>query len=325
MKIEGKSEYISAAEVMHRDSEYGFFPSIEVSSIKGIRFCVEPSRGLDISSLSYRGIDIAYQAPTGVRHHEVFKYAPGSFEDNMFFGMLTTCGLENAGPGCTDDGIYYSQHGSLNYSEADDVSASFSHDGRHLVIEGTVRGNRFGRHRFVFSRKISFSSDACGIMIEDSVGNPGDTGQICLMYHYNFGAPFLSPCCNLSIPYVSAVPKNEAAAVESDAILMVKEPSVANKPHVFYMSFPEEDIHEVSVSNPDLAIEAVLSFNGDTLPCMDLWKCLKPEKYVMAFEPCNAFPYGRAAQRERGNAEYLRKGESRIYRTYLQIKGGNDV
>ena len=325
MNAEGKSEYISVAEGMHMDGVYGAFPYIEVSSVSGIRFSVEPFRGLDISSLSYRGVDIAYMAPAGVRHPDVFDYSADSFEGNMFFGMLTTCGLENAGPSCTDDeGIYYSKHGSLDYSIADGIHISFSEDGKRLLIEGAVMDCRFSMHHFVFKRRIMFSADDCLIGIEDKVDNPGEADQICLMYHYNFGAPFLSPCCRLSIPYASAVPKNAAAAKEAESILSVKEPSPANEPHVFYMSFPEEAMHKVSIFNPELGIDAELSFSGDTLPCMDLWKCLRPERFVMAFEPCNAFPYGRTMQRVKGNADYMENSESRIFRSCLQIKGGND-
>ena len=326
MKIERNGDSgVILVKINQTQTPYGTIESIHISGVNGMEFCVEPCRGLDISSLSFNGTAISYLAPCGVQNPSVFDYSNDSFSNNMFFGLLTTCGLENTGPGCKDEhGIQYSQHGSLDYCEAENVRFHFEENGRVLTITGIVQDTRFSRHHFVLNRKIQFSCETSEIAIEDSVENQGEKDQICIMYHYNFGDPFLSDCCQLEIPFSSATPKNADAIHELDNITTVTQPSSLQKPHVFYLQFSPAALHSASIYNPKLDIFAKLSFAGDSLPCMDLWKNLRPDQYVMSFEPCNAFPYGRTNQVKKGNACYLEKNETKIYTTIFKVGRKNE-
>lgn len=321
MKIiqNGASKFISV-KIDRKQTAQGAFESIYVSSVEGIEFHVEPWRGLDISFLSFDGMPISYLAPYGVRHPSAFDYSDDSFSDNMFFGLLTTCGLENTGPGCVDgQGVRYSHHGSLNYCAARHVSLTFDDDGRILTIAGVVQDDRYSKHRFILHRKIHFTCGTNEISVEDHVVNQGKKDQICIMYHYNFGAPFLSEHCRIEIPYSKATPKNDIAKSESEHLPTVSPPSEIQRPHVFYLDFAPAALHSATLYNPEAGVFAELSFKGDTLPHMDLWKNLRPERYVMSFEPCNAFPYGRTNQVQRGNACYLEKHETKTYTTIFKV------
>lgn len=301
-----------------RTTNHGDVQTFVVSGSSQVTFYVEPSRGLDISSLTYQEKSISYQAPMGVLHPKAFQNSIDGFSKNMFFGMLTTCGLENTGSACIDEtGKTYSQHGSINNEEADNVSISI--EGSILIIKGIVKSKFNRMHDFLMQRIITFEDDQSRLTITDEIENISETDQICLMYHYNFGSPFLSDKCILNIPYSNVTPKNDVAAARLSDILKVHHPDINQKPHVFYMTFLGET-GWASIENPEIGVKVVLEFNRANLPKMDLWKNLTPDKYVLAFEPCNAFPYGRTNQVLRGEAQYLKKGEKKKYITRLTIQ-----
>ncbi len=318
-----KSEFISIIP-QSKVEDSGKLLSFKVITKDGIEFSVEAGRCLDISDYKYQGNTISYNAPIGVRSGNFFDYSENSFADNMFFGLLTTCGLENAGPQSVCKGNFYSQHGSINNCEAEDVKAFLSDGGREAYICGDVRDKRFGKHKFVLKRTISYNYDERELTVEDIVENRGKRDQICLMYHYNFGVPFLSEKCNVDISNVSARPKNENAASEMWRMKEILLPDVNNKPQVFYLGFERENMHTASITNEEMKLRVTLSFADDGLPKMDLWKNLRPERYVLSFEPCNAYPYGRERQRLLGEAEYLEEGESRKYTTKIKLEDYNE-
>lgn len=281
---------------------------------RNLAFTVQPERGLDISSLYFKGIPIAYNAPDEIAPSSCFSYREGDFQRGMVFGLLTTCGLENAGPDqLSETGEYWSKHGSLNYSPAVNVTAEKTDEG--VRICGEIAGNRFSKHHFNLHRTISFNDEEDKISVIDDVYNPGEDDQICIMYHYNVGAPFLSPSCKLFIPDRNVIPKNEDAAGFLSDLMNVSAPSEDQKPHVFYT-----DNSYAELINDELGLTFILSSDSSTLPKMDIWKNLRPELYVMSLEPCNAFPYGRLTQRNRGNYKLLRNGEHIEYRTEIRIK-----
>lgn len=325
IKQTGDSEFISV-KIDRKQTAQGIFESLCVSSVNGIAFHVEPWRCLDISFLSFNGTVVSYLAPCGVQHPSVFDYSHDSFSDNMFFGLLSTCGLENTGPECVDEhGIRYSHHGSLNYCAANHAMVQFEENGQVLIISGCMQDDRFLKHHFILYRKIRFTCKTNEIAVEDTVVNNGEKDQICIMYHYNFGAPFLSDRCRLEIPYSSVMFKNDIAKQEFPHLMSISPPSSSQQPHVFYLDFVPAAVHSASVYNPELDMFAELSFGGDSLPYMDLWKNLHPDRYVMSFEPCNAFPYGRTHQVERGNACYLEKNEMKTYITTFKVGQKNGI
>lgn len=290
---------------------------IKVDGKWGLSFVIEPDRAMDIREMSYKGVHVSYDSPCDLKSPDSFEYVSGGFAENMFYGLLTTCGFENAGPEqCSETGMYWSQHGSLNNNRATVVEIKEDND--CLSVKGHIDGSRFDKYSFILDREIIFRDQLSEIEVVDKVFNPGEKDQICLMYHYNLGAPFLSKRCVLEIPYTDVSFKNRAAEERFADILRVNSASSKELPHVFYMSF--KDNPEAFVVNDELGIKFSIWASGDTLPKMDLWKNLRPEKYVLSLEPCNALPYGRLLQQERGNACYLEQGESKIYRTKIKME-----
>ncbi len=318
-----KSEFICVTPVVMTVGGYELL-SISVKTKDDVEFYVETNRCLDISDLKYKGCRICYKSPVGVRSGFCFDYTENSFSDNMFFGLLTTCGLENAGPQSVVDGEFYSQHGSINNCEAENVSVEMSADCKNVYICGDIEDRRYCKHRFVLHRKITYEYSERKITVTDRVENKGKRDQLCLMYHYNFGSPFLSENCCVEIPYVDARPKNKDAENGIKEITKVFAPYENSKPQVFYLRLSKGKEHYAKISNKELNVGITLSFEDDGLPKMDLWKNFQPNKYVMSFEPCNAYPYGRQKQRMLDEAVYLDEGRTQEFVTRIKVEDYNE-
>lgn len=296
--------------------------SIDAKGNNGLSFTVEASRGLDISNLSFHGISISYLSEDGVRTPEDFKYE-SDFQKNMFFGMMTTCGLENTGPQSMDEeGNLVSQHGSQNNERAYNVA--YKCFDNKLQITGQISSRRFKKHSFVTNRTIIFDNSDNTIEISDWIVNIEEKDQLCLMYHINFGSPFLNNNCVISIPFVEATPKNRDAETRMDEMLSIGKANADNPPLVYYLVLDTTNNPTSKIYNPDVDIEVALETDKKSLPKLDLWKSLRPERYVVSFEPCNAFPYGRKEQILRHEAQFLEKYESKLFKLKLYFRRTNN-
>jgi len=67
--------------------------TVEVYTGSGLRFTVVPSRGMDISHASFRGIPLAWRSSVG--ETSPFLFQPEGYEwlRSFFGGLLTTCGM----------------------------------------------------------------------------------------------------------------------------------------------------------------------------------------------------------------------------------------
>ncbi len=100
--------------------------AVDVETGGGLRFTVLPGRGMDISELRYRGVPIAYLSKSGVTASNLHDAYEDQWLYSFFGGMLTTCGITNAGPNCRDDIGYlknmpFGLHGSISNTCADNV------------------------------------------------------------------------------------------------------------------------------------------------------------------------------------------------------------
>lgn len=295
---------------------------IDVDGMNGLSFTVAADRGLDISSLRFTGKNICYQGINGVTNPSFYTGTDQSRRENFFYGMLSTCGLENTGPGCTVDGKAYVQHGSLNQLPARDICLErpCGPSQPDVRITGTITQYLFREYHYVVHREICYYDSSNELSVRDRVENRFyEEVPICIMYHYNFGYPFLTEALKLKIPSKAVGCKNQDAKAGLGTMLEVTPPAAGYRPQVFYHSFEEEGWNEVVLENPLLSIGVRLSFHGSTLSRMNHWKMFGEQEYVLALEPCNQFPYGRRALFERNCPKMLKPYETAEYQTKLEF------
>lgn len=291
---------------------------VSVEAQNGLSVMLVPDRGLDIYQVRFKGVNIGYITPDGLMALEHRGFVDRRFDTGNFLGMLTTCGLDNTGPTSLDQGKYYFQHGRLASISVDDLSIS-REDGC-VVVSGITRQYSSGDYSFARMRRIVIGCEKPFIRVEDEVENLScRRQQLCLMYHYNFGFPFLDESMELRIPSRSCRYKAGDRPVDMENLLVISAPDASWKPEVTYHVADGAGWNVAELKNRGLGIGVSLHFDGRTLPCMDMWRMFREKEYVLALEPCNAFPYGRAAQREQGNAEYLEPYASEKFLTALEF------
>lgn len=293
---------------------------VDVDGTNGLSFTVVVDRALDISALRFRGKNICYRSINGVSSPTFYSGTDQSRIENFFYGMLTTCGLENTGPGCVLEGEAYVRHGSLNQIPAKNVQIRrYGNPLQPRVrITGEVVQYVFGKFHYLLHRTIDYNDCTNEICVLDRVENcsPKDV-PIFIMYHYNFGYPFLAEGLKLSIPSALVECRDEGAEEGLDPMLYVTPPRAGYRPKVFRHTFDSKDWNYVILENGELLTGVRLGFQGSTLPQLNQWNMFGEREYVLALEPCNQLPYGRKALLETNRRQIIKGYETVEYRSKL--------
>ncbi len=291
---------------------------ITIEGAHGLSFTIVPDRALDIADTRFAGRSISFLEKNGIQTPERYETLDKQKETNFFFGLLSTCGLGNTGPSCIDGGVLFGQHGDITNQRANHVVIERTADGAE--VSGDVWNTSPLGMIFRLHRRISYQDSIQRISVEDTVENESEVKQqLCIMYHYNFGHPFLSEALQLSIDSDQVVPRDAEAQTHQSSLLEISPPNELFLPQVFYHSFRKKGWTSVILHNPEEKIRVELSFNTATLPCMNHWKMFRPNRYVLSLEPCNVFPYGRVRQRQEHVALYLGSHEQMTFHTQVQF------
>lgn len=274
-------------------------------------------RALDIASASLGAIPLAWQGSAGVAAPAFC--APGTFEQNFFGGLVTTCGLTAFGPPGEDRWGSWDQHGRVNHLPAEQVAhRTYWEDDRCLFeISGTVHETQlFGEH-LVLERRWRAELGSNVLHLVDRVTNRGGTSTPhMLLYHCNAGFPLLDDESAIYVSQTKVTPRDEPAR---------KALAKWNRGGPPQAKFSEEVfIHECApiengwaaamVHNARLGVALVVRYRVAELPALFTWRMLGYQNYVMAMEPANcATIAGRFAAENNGTLPFLEPGESREY------------
>lgn len=271
-----------------------------------LQYEVLADNGLDLGSVTYRGHNITFfgksglVAPTG--------YLPIGEEFNHTFngGLCYTCGLMNVGDPCEDGGESHPLHGRYHFQAADRLSGSVEDE--TITVSGRVReGTLFGENLEVY-RQISSPVGSSEIILRDKIINNRDTPQpFMLLYHCNFGYPFLSPALSVKPPKsVQVAPMDAFSKTVVDRRFQVIEPESERPEEVYaYELDREEKTACIRLENSALNIGVEMHWNTDVLPLMMQWRSMRCGDYVMGIEPGTNYVYGRKRAREENTLAYI--------------------
>ena len=134
-----------------------------------------------------------------------------------------------------------------------------------------------------------------------------------LLYHMNFGYPFLTPDLQMKLPEGTATtPRTEEAAKGLGQERTFQEPADGKEEQVYFHQVPaDQGLGRVELYNPGLGFGAEVTWTKDTLPVLAQWKCMRSGEYVLGIEPTNSYIMGRSAERENGTIGMLQPFETR--------------
>lgn len=305
--------------------------AVDVETGGGLRFTVLPGRGMDISELRYCGVPLAYLSKTGVTAPSYHDPRDMQWLKSFFAGMLTTCGISNAGPECRDDigvlkDVPFGLHGDISNIGADNVCTREEWvDGKYeMTVSGRMEEGRLHGEHLQLRRTVSTALGEKKLCVEDEFSNQGEMPQkLMFFYHINIGHPLLGEGARFAAPSrrVWAESPQARAGMEIYDKCALPQPGYLEQQFFHEMGADEDGNTICALINDEMELALYLKYNVRELPCIAEWKVLRDGEYVLAFEPGNCHPIGRIAQNERGH-EILEPMQRRFSHLEIGVADG---
>jgi len=301
-----------------------------------LSFTVVPTRGMGIWKGVFENNPLGWESPVKIpvhpRHIRLEDRGGLGFLDG-FNEWIVRCGLEsNGAPG--EDTIVDNMgnekrtnltlHGKIANTPADYVAAKIGINAPYeLSVVGRVcERSMFGANLHM-TTKISTNLRCNWISIEDIVENRRSTPwEMQLLYHCNYGAPFLEDGSRLVAAVRSVAPRDARAAqgVERWNTFGPPQPGFIEQVYFIEPVWDEGGKTRVMLINRKGDKASSISFSKSELPYFTLWKCTSSvqDGYVVGLEPATNYPNNKKFERARGRVVKLGAGET--YRAKISIE-----
>lgn len=296
--------------------------AVDADTGGGLAYTVLPGRGMDVAWTSYCGVPISYVSKAGVTAPAYHDPREMQWLKSFFAGMVTTCGLSNAGPPCRDTlpvigDTPYGLHGDISNTAADNVCTreEWLPDGRYrLTVSGRVQEGRLHGEHLQMRREITSHLGERRMLIHDVFSNEGDTPQpLMFFYHINVGHPVLSAGSRFVAPSLKVEANSPQAKAGMARYDQCDAPTDGYLEQQFFHTLATDaDGRTVAaLVNDELGLGVSLRYKPAELPKLSQWKVCRKGEYVLAFEPGNCYPVGRDVLRDAGGLEMLSPMQSR--------------
>jgi hypothetical protein len=305
---------------------------VEICDIRtgsGFRFCVSPSRGMDITFAEHHGRPLCWNSSTGLVHPALYEESNSGWLRGFGGGLLTTCGLSSFGPACEDEDEFYGIHDRASYLPASGVATEVGWrtvDGDEhyeIACSGTVRETRVFGPNLTLRRRVSARLGEDKLTVHDRITNEGfEPVPMVILYHCNFGFPVVSEYSTVRAPSSHCEPRDAAAQVDADQWARLEPPQTGYAERVYFHSMTPDDSGFVraEIVNEKLNFGAYVHYRAEELPHFTQWKMMGAGTYVCGLEPSNAPLASRNVLRERGVLPYLQPGEVKEVRVELGVR-----
>ena len=302
----------------------------DVDTGGGFRFTVLPSRGMDISHASYRGVPLCWISPAGEVSSWAYEPQGMGWLRTFAGGLLTTCGLTHIHGPTEENGKSYGLHGRASTLVASNVQAGGDWDGDeyNLWVTGRTIESALFDEQMELRRTISSKLGSASLRIDDTVRNIGFRATPhMILYHINVGFPLLGPDAELVAPTVRITPGDVNPSDDREGPYTFPEPRDGYPNTVFDHQTVADDrgLVHAAVINQNLESGPLglrISYRRAELPHLNEWKMLGLGEYVLGVEPGSAAFGTRAAARAAGTLKNLQAGESVSYVVEIGVLDG---
>ena len=297
--------------------------AIHVMNRAGLFLEILPDRGLDIAAASWQGKSLVWLSAAGLRHPNTYEPKGIGWILGFVGGLVTTCGLDQAGAPSTENGIEYGLHGRYSYIPAEEVATRRVSDKEGNItaeISGRVSQSAVFLEKLVLERKITVPENSPYLVIEDVVKNAGHRDEpMMLLYHMNFGYPLIEDGTRVVLPKgTKTIPRDAEAKDGQEKALTACAPTKGYREKVYYHEVPAAAEAEVRLVNP-AGWGVKITYSHDTLTELTQWKMMGQGDYVMGIEPGNCRVSGRAEERKAGRLKILAPGQEISTRVKVEV------
>ena len=305
-----------------------------VNTGTGLRYKLVLDRGMDILDAFFNEYSLAWISHAGLTAPQPFSNQGIDWLRTFGGGLLTTCGLSNAGPPNTDGSGGRGLHGNYSNIPTELVSVRqpdvFSQD-LSFELVGKIRETTTFGPSLEMLRTVSGTVGSAEIRIKDQVTNRGNSpAPHMILYHINCGWPLIDDGTRIVWQGEKKSKATDASNTEFNQTYGFTRCAPALEEHAGFgedVAFidPKADAHDQVVcgyANDELGLALKLSFSKIQMPWLINWQHWGKNEYVTALEPATHPPIGQAAARENGTLILLQPGETRTYDLKLEVLTG---
>jgi hypothetical protein len=304
--------------------------ALGINTGSGLEFIVLVDRSMDIYSVNYKGIPIAWQSLAGIVSPNFYEPEGSGWLRSWSGGLMTTCGFEQVGTACVDEGVSYGLHGRSGNIPAENVTVEEYWEGDRyiMVARGKILQSYFITENYLLTREISTELGKPIIRVHDHVVNPGyAVTPFEFLYHINFGFPVVDEGARLIFPSKNIIPRDEVAAAGLADWDKICAPVANYQEQVLeHEMIPDHDgFVNAAIVNEKIGegLGVLVRYDYTAFPFFSEWKQMGEGIYSLGFEPGNCHPHGRKKERERGTLQFLEPGESKDFYLEFQILDGS--
>jgi len=263
---------------------------LEVRTPDGISADIALDRGGDLFRIGWRSTELGWRsAVDGATPWPMPDVEDGLGFLRGFDGFLVTCGLDHHGVATKTPAAnflyplrrvnHHPLHGRIMASKAELVEKCIDWQAGVIRIQLVVRQASVFAEVLELKRTWTFSMSAPQFRLQDRVVNCGfRPTRHGILYHNNFGHPFLS----------------EATRARADhwppADTLAADQITPDDGHVEQVdAAPSPPNGRIEVTNGDLNTEVTIAYDPLRLPVTALWRAFQSGVYALAIEPQTIF------------------------------------
>jgi hypothetical protein len=282
-----------------------------------LSFLILPTRGMGLWRGDYRGQPLGWRSPIVGPVHP--KYVQLTDRGGIgwlagFDEWLCRCGLASNGPPGDDDGTPLTLHGRIANLPAQTVEVRVNLDPPYeLSVTGEVEEGALFYPHFRLTTTYTTVPGSNRLVIHDVVTNRAARPvEMQLLYHCNFGPPFLEAGSRVLAPIRELAPQTPRAAEGIDTHETYAGPRAGFTEQVYlYDLLADTRGHTLALLvNPSADRAVALRFNRQELPCFTVWKNTGAleDGYVTGLEPATNYPNFKRLERQQGRVPLLPPG-----------------
>ena len=306
-----------------------------------LSFSVLPTRGMGLWKASFCGIPVGWESPVRGPVHpqwvdEVDRGGLGWLKG--FDECIVRCGLaSNGAPGedviVDNNGnrvsVNLTLHGKIANLPAHTLEVRSDPGAGTVSVVGEVDESSLFLPGLRLRSTVSTSARSNRLTIRDEITNLKATpSELELVYHCNFGPPFLEADSKLLAPALEVAPRDARAVEGIRQIDTYLPPTPGYVEQVYFYDLAEGSGNHtlVALRNASKDRAVVLRFSKKELPHFTQWKntVARSDGYVTGLEPGTNYPNLRGFEREKGRVIRLEPGQSYHCRLTLEVCTGRD-
>lgn len=291
------------------------------------KLAVLPTRGMGIWKGNVAGIPLEWNSPVErpVNPAYVDQTRRGGIGWlDGFNEIVCRCGLSwNGAPGNDvikdHDGNVVSEqflplHGRIANLAAHEVTVEVSDNGAITIIGVVDEASMFGG-KLRLTSKLTTHIGSNTFEVSDTIQNlASSTAEVEMLYHCNFGRPFLGEGSTFHIAAEEVAPRDARATEDVDTWTKYLGPTEGYAEQCYFVKPISDDAGRALavLSNAENSKAVAIRFDVAQLPFLTLWKNTQAEAdgYCTGLEPGSGLPNLRTFEREQGRVISLDSQQS---------------